>query len=72
MLPERPTTTERWNTYEISAHGTRLTVRLNGRTTADVDETNLALPAGTIQLHAGGPDGPGRVLFRNIKIRPAT
>jgi hypothetical protein len=70
VLPERPATTERWNTYEITADGDHLVVRLNGRITSDVREDSLRLVDGPIQLQAAGPGGPGIARFRNIKIRP--
>lgn len=54
----------RWNIYEISAKGSRLTVTLNGTRTVDVE-------------HAGHAQGPialqyaaGTVKFRNVQIRP--
>lgn len=54
----------RWNAYEIGADGPRLTVRLNGVETVDVEDSQ----------HTRGPValqyGAGRVLFRNVRIRP--
>lgn len=54
----------RWNTYEITAKGPRMTVTLNGTRTVDVE-------------HAGHTQGPialqyaaGTVKFRNVQIRP--
>jgi hypothetical protein len=70
VLPDRPDTADKWNTYQITARGAHLTVTLNGKTTADLDETKMNLVNGTIALQAGGPGGPGRIRFRNIKIRP--
>src|SRR5689334_8710731 len=53
----------KWNTYDITAKGTKLTVILNGTKTVDVDDTK----------HGEGPIGlqyaAGTVKFRNIRIR---
>jgi hypothetical protein len=56
-------TGDRWNTYEISARGSRLTVKLNGQTTVDTNDQKLA--AGPFALQYGA----GRVMFRNVRIR---
>ena len=54
----------KWNTYEITAQGSRILVRLNGTVTADVDNDE----------HASGPiafqNNGGLIRFRNIRIRP--
>jgi hypothetical protein len=53
----------RWNTYEITARGPRLTVTLNGTRTVDIEHKG----------HARGPValqyGAGTVKFRNVQIR---
>jgi hypothetical protein len=53
----------KWNTYEIRAQGSHLTVTLNGMKTADVQDTK----------HARGPFalqyGAGVVKFRNVQVR---
>jgi hypothetical protein len=53
----------RWNTFEITAQGTKLIVVMNGMKTVDVDH----------QGHVRGPIalqyGAGTVRFRNVKIR---
>jgi hypothetical protein len=56
-------TGDRWNTYEISAHGSHLSVKLNGQTTVDTNDEKLA--AGPFALQYGA----GRVRFRNVRIR---
>jgi hypothetical protein len=56
-------TGDRWNHYEISAHGTHLVVKLNGQTTVDTNDDKLA--AGPFALQYGA----GRVMFRNVRIR---
>jgi 3-keto-disaccharide hydrolase len=54
----------KWNTYEIRAQGSHLTVTLNGIKTADVQDTK----------HARGPFalqyGAGVVKFRSVQVRP--
>lgn len=54
----------KWNTYEIRAQGSHLTVVLNGMKTADANDTK----------HARGPFalqyGAGVVKFRNVQVRP--
>ena len=54
----------RWNTFEITARGGRLTVTLNGTKTVDVQDTKFA--QGPIALQHGA----GIVRFRNVQIRP--
>ncbi|HEU5319652.1 MAG TPA: DUF1080 domain-containing protein, partial [Methylomirabilota bacterium] len=60
-----PDTAGRWNTFEITADGTRLVVKLNGRTAVDARDGKLT--SGTIALQAFGT---GQIQFRNIRIRP--
>jgi len=54
----------KWNTYEIRAQGSHLTVTLNGMKTADANDTK----------HARGPFalqyGAGVVKFRKVEVRP--
>ena len=53
----------KWNTYDITAKGSQLTVVLNGTKVVDVQDTK----------HADGPIalqyGAGIVKFRNVRIR---
>jgi hypothetical protein len=53
----------KWNTFEITAKGSHLTVVLNGQTTVDADDTK----------HTSGPIGlqwgAGLVKFRSVQIR---
>jgi hypothetical protein len=56
-------TGDKWNRYEISAHGSHLVVKLNGQTTVDTNDEKLA--AGPFALQYGA----GRVMFRNVRIR---
>jgi len=52
-----------WNTYEITARGSRLQVTLNGEEMVDVEDTQFA--EGPIALQYGA----GVVRFRNVRIR---
>jgi hypothetical protein len=54
----------KWNTYEITAKGPRLTIVLNGVKTAEVDDSQHA--SGPIALQYGA----GVVKFRKVEIRP--
>jgi hypothetical protein len=56
-------TGNRWNEYEISAHGQHLVVKLNGQTTVDTNDEKWLV--GPIALQYGA----GRVMFRNVRIR---
>lgn len=53
----------KWNTYDITAKGSQLTVVLNGTKVADVKDTKHA--EGPIALQYGA----GTVKFRNVRIR---
>jgi len=60
----------KWNTYEITAKGSRMIVVLNGVKTVDVE--NSKFPQGPIALQFGnGPkDAPGGVIkWRKVQIR---
>lgn len=54
----------KWNTFDITVKGTRLTVTLNGVRTADVQDSKLA--SGPIALQYAG----GVVKFRKVQIKP--
>jgi len=54
----------KWNTYEITAKGTQLTVVLNGVPTVDVQDAKHA--RGPIALQYDG----GTVKFRKLQIKP--
>lgn len=53
----------KWNTYEITARGTQLTLVLNGVKTVDVQDSKLA--SGPIALQWGR----GTIKFRKVQIR---
>ena len=66
-LPSRAATAGKWGTVEISARGPHIVVRIDGKTVLDVQDAKFA--SGVIALQAGGPNGPGPIQFRNVKIR---
>jgi hypothetical protein len=53
----------KWNTYEITARGPRLIVKLNGTETVNAEDRKLTSGPITLQYMAG------LVRFRNIQIR---
>jgi Domain of Unknown Function (DUF1080) len=53
----------KWNTFDITAQGPKLTVILNGTKTVDIEHTAYA--RGPIALQYGA----GTVRFRNVRIR---
>ena len=53
-----------WNTYDIIAEGTSLTVELNGTVTAQLEDDTHA--SGYIGLQSNG----GPIKFRDVRIRP--
>jgi 3-keto-disaccharide hydrolase len=68
-LPERIQAAGKWNSYEIMLEGSRIVVKLNGKTT--VDARNDLFASGTIALQANGPGSAGGAIrFRSIRIRP--
>ena len=60
----------KWNVYEISARGPKMTVVLNGTKTSEID--NVATPRGPIALQFGNqPKIPGGAIkFRKVQIKP--
>jgi len=61
----------KWNTYEIIAKGTRLTVKLNGVVTASTDNSKYASGPFALQFGPGvkGVTG-GPIKWRKVQIRP--
>jgi len=59
----------KWNTYEITAQGKKMTVVLNGTKTSEID--NVESPSGPIALQFGNlPKGPGGAIkFRKVQIK---
>jgi hypothetical protein len=66
-LPSRAATAGKWSTMEISARGPHIVVKVDGKSVLDVKDTKFT--TGAIALQAGGPNGPGPIRFRNLKIR---
>jgi 3-keto-disaccharide hydrolase len=60
----------RWNIFEITAKGSRLTVKLNGVTTVDVEDRKLASGPFALQYGPGvkGAQG-GAIKWRKVQIR---
>jgi hypothetical protein len=59
----------KWNTYEITARGSKMTVMLNGTKTSEID--NVENPSGPIALQFGNqPKAPGGAIkFRKVQVR---
>ena len=61
----------RWNTYEISAKGSQLTVKLNGVVTASIQDSKHAAGPFALQYGAGVQGAQGGVIkWRKVQIRP--
>ncbi len=60
----------KWNVYEISAKGSKLTVVLNGTKTSEFDKVESA--SGPIALQFGNlPKAPGGAIkFRKVQVKP--
>jgi hypothetical protein len=60
----------KWNTYEITAKGRKMTVVLNGTKTSEID--TVEFPSGPIALQFGnrGKDPGGAIKFRKVQIKP--
>ncbi len=54
----------KWNTYDITVKGTRLTLRLNGVQTVDIQDSKFASGPFALQY------GSGVVKFRKVQIKP--
>lgn len=60
----------KWNTYEITAKGSQLTVVLNGVQTVDVRDGKLAEGPFALQFGNGPKDAPGGAIkWRKVQIR---
>jgi hypothetical protein len=59
-------TVGQWNTYDLTADGDHLVIKLNGNVTVDVRDSKH--PRGTIALQ--NLKGEGDVRFRNVKLKP--
>lgn len=54
----------RWNTYDITAHGSRIVVHLNGVRTVDIEDATFA--RGPLALQAAG----GVIKWRRLEVLP--
>jgi Domain of Unknown Function (DUF1080) len=54
----------KWNTFDITAKGSRLVVVLNGTTTVDIEDAKFS--SGPIALQWGR----GEIKFRKVEVRP--
>jgi hypothetical protein len=63
-IKDMPKAGGKWNSYDITVRGERLTVTLNGQVTADVSDGRHK--AGPLGLQYAG----GTVKFRKVQIRP--
>jgi len=60
----------KWNTYEITAKGSQLTVVLNGVQTVNVENSKLAQGPIALQFGNGAKDAPGGAIkWRKVEIR---
>lgn len=61
----------RWNTYEVTAKGTQLTVKMNGVQTVNIQDSKHASGPFALQYGAGvkGAQG-GPIKWRKVQIRP--
>src|SRR5262245_53693540 len=61
----------KWNTYDITAKGTQLTVVLNGVQTVNVQNANFAEGRVALQFGNGPKDAPGGAIkWRKVEIKP--
>ncbi|MCM3879602.1 MAG: creatininase family protein [Vicinamibacterales bacterium] len=67
-LPARVKSMGKWSLFEVRAQGNHLVVKVNGETTVDAHDDKFT--NGALGLQAGGPNGPGLIKFRNIRVRP--
>jgi hypothetical protein len=59
-----------WNTYEITARGTHLTVVLNGVKTVDADDPRFAQGRIGLQYALGANNAPGGAIkWRKVQVR---
>jgi hypothetical protein len=70
-VPIKNTAGGKWNTYEITAKGSQLTVRLNGVQTADAQDSKHAAGPFALQMGPGvkGVQG-GPIKWRKVQVRP--
>lgn len=60
----------KWNTYLITARGSRITVVLNGQQTVDLTDSKFASGPFTLQFGNHGKEPGGVIKWRKVEIRP--
>ena len=60
----------KWNTYEITAKGSHLTVVLNGTKTADIQHGQFTEGPISLQFGNHGKEPGGAIKWRKVEIRP--
>ena len=61
----------KWNTYEITAKGSQLTVVFNGAKTADIQHGQFAEGPVSLQYGSGPKETPGGAIkWRKVQIKP--
>jgi hypothetical protein len=65
-----PKAAGKWNTYEITAKGTQLTVILNGAKTVDVQDSKHKSGPFALQRAPGAERKEGTIKFRRVEIKP--
>jgi hypothetical protein len=61
----------KWNTYEITAKGSQLTVVLNGIKTVDIQHGQFAQGPFSLQYGSGPKEAPGGAIkWRKVQIKP--
>jgi 3-keto-disaccharide hydrolase len=61
----------RWNTFLITAQGSRLIVELNGQQTVNITDSKFGAGPFALQFGNGPKDAPGGVIkWRKVQIRP--
>jgi Domain of Unknown Function (DUF1080) len=64
-----PKAAGKWNTYEITAKGTQLTVVLNGVKTVDIQDSKFSSGPFSLQYAPGVVKDSGTIRFRQVQIR---
>jgi hypothetical protein len=65
-----PKAAGRWNTYEITARGSQLTVVLNGQKTVDIQNSKFAQGPFALQYAPGANNVPGGAIkWRKLQVR---
>ena len=60
----------KWNTYEIYAKGTELTIKLNGTVTVSIHDSKFASGPIALQFGNRGKEPGGAIKWRKVTIRP--